>query len=271
MKLAGKVALITGGGSGLGRGMAECFAAEGSSVLILEIRPEYAGETESALKSAGYDVAALVGDVRQPGDVRAAVARCVERWGRLDILINNAGVSPDPAQLTELPLAEWERVIDTNLNGPFVCIHEAAPAIRDSGGGSIINISSISARSCYPGRGAYSISKAALDALTCQAAVELGAWKIRVNAISPGWFRTALNEDVYRAPGELARRNATIPLGRIGSAEDTSKLALFLASDDSDYITGESIEIDGGLHAASLYSTAQLARMRPVPVDAPDA
>ena len=132
-------------------------------------------------------------------------------------------------------------------------------------------MSSISARSCYPGRGAYGISKAALDALTCQAAVELGPWKIRVNGISPGWFRTPLNEAVYRAPGELARRNATIPLGRIGTLQDTARLALFLASDDSDYITGESIEIDGGLHAASLFSTAQLARLRPVPEDAQDA
>ena len=264
-RLKGKVALITGGGSGLGRGMMELFAAEGAAVATLEIIADWAADTEAALRAMGAEAVGLAGDVRDPEAVAGAVRRCLDEWGRLDILINNAGVAPEKVTgLAEVDLTEWDRVMSVNLTGPLVCIQKAAPAIRDSGGGSIVNVTSISARTCFPGRGAYSISKSALEALTQQAAVELAPWRIRVNAMSLGWFRTALNEEVYSRPGELARRNATIPLGRIGTVEDSAHLALFLASKESDYITGESIESDGGLLAAALKSTADLAAMRPV-------
>jgi NAD(P)-dependent dehydrogenase (short-subunit alcohol dehydrogenase family) len=201
-----------------------------------------------------------------PDDVRKAVQRCASEWGRLDILVNNAGVtSPGAVNLVDVPITEWDRVMSVNLTGALVCIQAAAPAIRDAGGGSVINMTSISARSCYPGTGAYGVSKAALEAFTRLAALELAPWRIRVNSMSLGWFRTALNEHVYQRPGELARRNATIPFGRIGTIEDCAKLALFLASDDSSYVTGESIESDGGLLTAALKSTFDLATIRPTP------
>jgi NAD(P)-dependent dehydrogenase (short-subunit alcohol dehydrogenase family) len=263
-RLDGKVALITGAGSGIGQGIAELFAAEGARVGVLEIHPQWAKDIERQLKSAGVGAFANQGDVSNAKDAGEAVQRCIREWGRLDILVNNAGTSVQgtPA-LIELSDSEWDRVMAVNVKGPFLCTKAAAPAIRDAGGGSIINISSISARSCYPLRGVYSMSKAALDNLTLQSAVELGAWKIRVNSISPGWFRTRMNESVYERPGELARRNATIPMGRIGAVEDVARLAVFLASEESDYISGESIEIDGGLLAAALKSSAELARLRP--------
>ena len=265
-RLQGKVALVTGGGGGLGRAMVDTFVEQGAAVLILEIEPERAKETEATLSAKGYQVVARIGDVTRENDVREAVVACVARWQRLDILINNAGVAAaGPANLTDLDMREWHRLLDVNLNGPMLCIRHAAPAIRDSGGGSIINVSSISARSCYPGQGSYGISKAALDALTLQSAVELGEWNIRVNSMGLGWFRTPFNEHAYRKPGELERRNATIPLRRIGSMQDAANLALFLASDESSYITGESIESDGGLYAASLKLSADLARLRPTP------
>jgi len=268
-RLQGKVAFVTGGGGGLGRGMVELFAAEGASVLTLEIRSDWAQQTERELRANGAKVVALAGDVTSAADVRNAVRRCVSEWGRLDILVNNAGVSMStPTDLVDLPIAEWDRIMGVNLTGAMLCIKEAAPVIKQSGGGSIINVTSISARTCYPGQGAYGISKAALEALTRQASAELAPWRIRVNAMSLGWFRTALNENVYKRPGELARRHATIPLGRIGTVDDCARLALFLASDDSSYITGESIESDGGLLAASLKSTADLARIRPTPENA---
>ncbi len=265
-RLKGKVALVTGAGSGIGQGIAELFGAEGGCVAILEIQALWAIDTEAQLKSAGAQALGIHGDVSNSKDVQEAVQRCVREWGRLDILVNNAGTSVQGTpNLTELPEVEWDRIMAVNVKGPFLCIQAAAPVMRDAGGGSVINITSISARSCYPGRGAYSMSQAALENLTLQAAAELASWKIRVNSISPGWFRTRMNEAVYQRPGELPRRNATIPLGRIGAVEDVARLAVFLASEESDYITGESIEIDGGLLAAALKSSADLARLRPTP------
>jgi len=264
-RLNGKVALVTGGGSGIGSGIADSFAAEGARVAILEIEGAWAREIEAQLRARGAQALGIQGDVSRSKEVKDAVERCVEQWGRIDILVNNAAASNEAVALAAVAEAHFDRIMEVNVKGPLLCIQAAAPVMKANGGGSVINISSISARSCYPGTGPYSISKAALENLTLQAAVELGPWKIRVNSISPGWFRTARNEAHYQRPGELARRHATIPLGRIGAIEDVARLALFLASQESDYITGESIEIDGGLLAAALKSSADLARLRPMP------
>ena len=266
-RLNGKVALVTGGGSGIGRGIVDSFAAEGASVAILEIDGSWARETETQLRARGAQALGIQGDVSRSKEVKNAVERCVEQWGRIDILVNNAAASngDEAVALADLSEAHLDRIMEVNVKGPLLCIQAVAPVMKANGGGSVINISSIAARSCYPGRGPYSMSKAALENLTLQAAVELGPRKIRVNSISPGWFRTARNEAHYQRPGELTRRHATIPLGRIGAIEDVARLAVFLASEESDYITGESIEIDGGLLAAALKSSADLARLRPMP------
>ena len=263
-RLAGKVALVTGGGAGLGRGMAERFCDEGARVAVLEIVPETMHDFEASMKKRGHDVIGIVGDVTNASDVLSAVQQCVSRWGRLDVLVNNAGVvSSKNVELVDIELDDWHNVLNVNLTGALICLKHAAPAMRASGGGAILNMTSISARTTYPGRGAYSISKAALEALTTQGAVELAKWNIRVNSMSLGWFRTALNEKTYQLPGELARRNLTVPIGRIGTVEDCADLAVFLAGDESTYLTGESIELDGGLIAAALKSTGTLARIRP--------
>ncbi len=267
-RLSGKVALITGGASGIGRGMVDLFAAEGASVAILDIEAGWTQATEAELRERGARAMGIPGDVAKRDEVQEAVRRCAREWGRIDILVNNAAAPSDGAEkfkLAEFPEDRFDRVMAVNVKGPLLCMQAVAPIMRDAGGGSVINIASISARSCYPGRGPYSMSKAALENLTLQAAVELAPWKIRVNSISPGWFRTRMNESVYQNPGELARRHATIPLARIGAVEDVARLAVFLGSEESDYITGESIEIDGGLLAAALKSSADLARLRPTP------
>lgn len=265
-RLSGKVALVTGGGSGIGRGIVDRFAAEGASVAILEIEADWARATEAELRSRGHQALALAGDVSIRRDIDALVQRCVSAWGRIDILVNNAAADNGSAvMLADLSEAHFDRIMAVNVKGALLCIQAVAPMMKAAGGGSVINISSIAARSCYPGRGPYSISKCALDNLTLQAAVEWGPDKIRVNSINPGWFRTKRNESHYQRPGELARRHATIPMGRIGDVEDVARLSVFLASDESDYITGESIEIDGGLIAAALKSSADLAWLRPTP------
>ncbi|HEY7165943.1 MAG TPA: SDR family oxidoreductase [Candidatus Binatia bacterium] len=265
-RLKDKAALVTGGASGIGRGIVDLFAAEGACVAILDIQPEWTKNTEKELRNKGARALGIHGDVANRGNVHDAVQRCVREWGRLDVLVNNAGTSiKGSPSLSELAESEWDRVMAVNVKGPLFGIQAATPVMKAAGGGSIINITSISARSCYPQRGPYSASKAALENITLQAAVELAQFKIRVNSISPGWFRTAMNEAHYQVPGELARRHATIPLARIGAVEDIARLAVFLASEDSDYITGESIEIDGGLLAAALRSSGDLARLRPVP------
>src|SRR5574341_2565101 len=266
-RLEGKVALVTGGASGIGRGMVDLFVVEGASVAVLDIEAQWTKDTETQLRGKGARAIGICGNVAKSEDVKSGVRRCIEEWGRLDIVVNNAAAAM-PADrsfyLADLSESDWDRMMAVNVKGPLLCIQAVAPIMRSAGGGSIINISSISARSCYPGRGAYSMSKSALENLTLQAAVELATWKIRVNSISPGWFRTRMNEAVYQRPGELARRNATIPLGRIGAVEDVARLAVFLASEESDYITGESSESDGGLLAAALRSSADLARLRPL-------
>ncbi len=266
-RLNGKVALITGGGSGIGRGIVDLFAAEGASVAIFEIETQWAMNTEAELRAKGFRALGIPGDVSQKNDTQRAVQHCVREWGRVDILVNNAAADNgnENFPLIDLSEAHFDKIMAVNVKGPLLCIQAVAPVMKAAGGGSVINISSIAARSCYPGRGPYSISKTALENLTLQAAVELGPDKIRVNSISPGWFRTKRNELSYQRPGELARRHATIPIGRIGAIEDVARLAVFLASDESDYITGESIEIDGGLIAAALKSSADLARLRPTP------
>lgn len=265
-RLKDKIALITGGASGIGRGIVDRFVAEEARVAILDIQEEWTRQSETELRARGAHVLGIHGDVSNGNDVKNAVQRCAREWGGVNILVNNAGttVKGGPS-LVDLAETEWDRVMAVNVKGPLLCIQAVAPLMKAAGGGSVINISSISARSCYPRRGPYSASKAALDNLTVQAAVELGLDKIRVNSISPGWFRTRMNEAIYQDPGELARRHATIPLARIGAVDDVARLAVFLASEESDYITGESIEIDGGLLAAALKSSADLARLRPLP------
>jgi len=264
-RLDGKVALVTGGGSGLGRGIVERFANEGAAVVFLEIRADWAQEVEAAARANGNFIVAVTGDVTRLDDVKAAVSRC-QSLGGVDILVNNAGVSsPGQVDMLEMPIEEWQRVLAVNLDGPLLCIREAGKVMKAQGrGGSIINLTSVAARSSYPRSGSYSVSKAALEALTRQAALELATHRIRVNAMCLGWFRTALNEHVYRQPGQVERRNATIPLGRIGSVEDSANLALFLASDESSYITGESFGSDGGLLTSGLSHSLQLARIRPL-------
>lgn len=261
---SGHVALITGAGRGIGEAIARSMAAAGADVALLDIDEGAASVVADSISGRYGDAISIGGDVSNGADVAAAVRACADRWGRLDTLVNNAGVMSNAYEpLTELGESDWDRVMAVNVKGAFLCTQAAAPLLRDSGGGAIVNITSIGGHSAYPGRGAYGISKAALESLTRQAAVELGPWNIRVNSISPGWFDTAMTAYAYRRPDEAQRRKLTVPIGRIGQPNDVANLAVFLSSPEADYISGACIEIDGGLLAAALKSTFDLAKYRP--------
>lgn len=264
-RLDGKVALVTGAGSGIGKTVASAMAAAGARVAVLDIESDWANLVTTEIKREGGEAIAICADVSSKDEVSAGVQACANRWGRLDVLVNNAAIMGDRQDLlVDVEEADWDRVMAVNLKGPFLCIQAAAPLLRSSGGGSIVNVTSIGGRLGYPGRGAYGASKAALENLTMQAAVELGPWNIRVNSVSPGWFRTAMTEYAYRQPEEAKRRSEIVPLQRIGDVWDIAHLVVFLSSDESEYINGASVEIDGGLMARALKSTFDLAKIRPL-------
>lgn len=254
---------MTGAGSGIGKAIAHALASAGARVGVLDIQTEWAKLVTSEIERGGGEALSIHADVSRKDQVLAGVEACANRWGRLDVLVNNAAVMGDHEEpLVDVEEADWDRLMAVNIKGPFLCIQAAAPLMRSSGGGSIVNITSIGGKLCYPGRSAYGVTKAALENLTMQAAVELGPWNIRVNSVSPGWFRTPMTEHAYRRPGEAKRRSEIVPLQRTGDTRDVAHLVVFLSSPESEYITGASLEIDGGLLARALKSTFDLARTR---------
>jgi NAD(P)-dependent dehydrogenase (short-subunit alcohol dehydrogenase family) len=244
-----KVALVTGAGRGIGLATARRFLAEGWCVALLDID---AGLLDAAMaKIAAPDASlALHCDVADAGGVFAAVQRAATRFGRLDALVNNAGTAVFKPILDTTP-AEWERVIAVNLTGPFLCTQAAAPLIAESGGGAVVNITSISGLRASTLRVAYGTSKAGLAHLTKQQAVELASLGIRVNAIAPGPVDTAMAKAVH-TPEIRADYHAAIPLNRYGLEEEIAESILFLCSDKAAYITGQLIAVDGGFDAAGI-------------------
>lgn len=244
--LDGRVALVTGGADGLGRRIAECFCSEGAAVVVADINPVGAREVAARLSAQGGRAVAATVDVTSEDEVDEMVATCVREFGRLDAIVNNAGVVRD-ATLRNMTLADFRLVIDVHLQGVWLGTRAAAAVMREQGSGTIINMSSISGKVGNPGQTNYSAAKAGIVGLTKAAAKELGRFGIRVNAIQPGLIRTAMTNSMR--PDVLAQRLAEVPLGRIGEPDDVANVALFLASDLSSYITGAVVEVSGGRHA----------------------
>ena len=243
--LDGKVALITGGAEGLGRAMATTFGTEGASVLIADINAEAADAAAAELRASGVPADATRADVTSEPDVEAMVGACTNRFGRLDIMVNNAGVTRD-ATMRRMTLADFRVVIDVHLQGVWLGTRAAASVMREQGAGTIINMSSISGKVGNPGQTNYSAAKAGIVGLTKAAAKELAHAGIRVNAIQPGLIRTAMIAGMK--PEVLEQRITEIPMGRLGEPLDVAKVALFLASDLSSYMTGTVLEVSGGRH-----------------------
>lgn len=242
--LDGKVAVVTGGASGIGKAIVEAFVREGARVIVGDVDAAGIGRVIGELGHNQVDGAEV--DVRDEGAVERMVGQAVRRFGRLDIAVNNAGVGGF-APIQAYPLEEWERVIGISLTGTFLCIkHEAARMMAQGRGGSIINIASLNAIQPAEGFAAYCAAKAGVAMLTKVAALELGRHGIRVNAIGPGLIHTPATAPMTAVPGVEAAFIAETALGRAGEPEDVAGLALYLASDVSSLMTGQTLYIDGG-------------------------
>ena len=250
MKLNGKVAVVTGGLRGIGHAIAVALAEEGADLLIAGLSTERAAQTEHEIRALGRRCVAVQADVADEVAVKGMIARTVQHFGGLDILVNNAGIAPFKP-IDELTAAEFDRVLDVNLKGPWLCAKYALPVLKQRGG-AIINITSASGHygGASSGGSAYDASKGGLRQLTYALAAEFGPHHIRVNAIAPGVIVTEPRAGQTPLDAEsTAREIARTPLRRLGLSADVGKAAVFLASDDSAYITGTTIVVDGGTMA----------------------
>jgi len=239
-RLEGKVAIITGAGSGMGEATAELFHREGAKVVIADI----SGEQEKVAKRLGDGAIGVHVDVSKPSDVEAMVDTAVKTFGKLDILYNNAGIDGPQAPTAEYTKEAWDQVISVNLDGPFLGMRYAIPAMAKSGGGSIITTASVAAKVAFANMPAYCASKGGVVMLTKTVAVEYAKDGIRANVILPGLIRTAMTP--LLPPDLIKGMEAKTPQNRIADPSEIATVALFLASDDSSFITGESIVVDGG-------------------------
>ncbi len=252
MRLANKVCLITGAGSGMGRVAAELFAREGARVVAVDVNAASVEETVAGVRAAGGEAVAVRADVTHEDDCRAMVETTVRQYGKLDVLYNNAGIFLEADHsVVDTPLEVWERVQAVNVRGVYLASKYAIPALLDAGGGSIINIASFVALvGCTVPQDSYTASKGAVIALTKSLAVQFGPQGIRANAICPGPIETPLMTSwLLTNPEAKAVRLARIPMGRFGKPEDIVYLALYLASDESSWTNGAVLVVDGGITA----------------------
>ena len=256
-RLDGKVALITGAAGGIGRVAAELFAREGARVVVADVVEGDGKSTVDAIRDAGGDAAFVKTDVSDAAQAEAMVRFTLDTFGGLHILYNNAGIlPPDDAGTLDTPESTWERVMAVNLKGVWLGCKYGIPALLESGGGSIVNVSSLVALmgSAVP-QIAYTASKGGVLALTREIAVEFARKGIRVNAICPGPVDTPLLQELFSDPARKARRLVHIPMGRLAQAKEVAQAALFLASDDSSYVNGAAFTVDGAITAA--YTTPE--------------
>lgn len=248
-QLEGKTALVTGAGSGLGRAISEEFACQGAHVFVSDRDIEKARETADAISADNGRATGLQADVTSSEDVAAILESIAGAGGKLHILVNNAGIT-QRGDFRHQSDEEWQQILDVNLHGVIRCSREALDLMRAAGGGSIINLSSIMGHRHIRQLSAYSTTKAAVCGLSRSMAVEYAPFSIRVNALCPGYVETELTKQVLRNPAVRKALLLQTPMGRFAEPRDVAKAALFLASDDSVFITGSNLTVDGGMSVA---------------------
>jgi NAD(P)-dependent dehydrogenase (short-subunit alcohol dehydrogenase family) len=251
-RLEGKIAVITGAGSGIGRVAASLFAAEGARVVVADVAADQAESAVADIVADGGSAMAVVVDVSDESQVASMIGAAVGAYGGLDILFNNAGIFPaDDGGVLDTPPETWERVMEVNLKGVWLGCRAAVPAMLASGGGSIVNVASFVALvGAATAQMAYTASKGGVLAMTRELAVEYARQGIRANSLCPGPIETPLLAELLADPDRRQRRLVHIPIGRFGRPEEIARAALFLASDDASFVTGSALVVDGGITAA---------------------
>ena len=245
MRLNNKIALVTGAGSGFGRGIAARFAEEGAKLVVADINEEAAKMVAGEI---GDSAIAVVADVSKNSDVEAMIKQTVAQWGRLDILVNNAGTTHRNKPMTEVTEEEFDRIFAVNVKSVFLTARHGVPLMKEQGHGVILNVASTAGLRPRPGLAWYNTSKGAMITATKAMAIELASFKIRVNAINPvagetGMLHLFMGEDT---PEKRAQFVSSIPWGRLSQPQDMANAALFLCSDEADMVTGTCMEVDGG-------------------------
>jgi NAD(P)-dependent dehydrogenase (short-subunit alcohol dehydrogenase family) len=245
-EFSGKVALVTGGGSGIGEASALLFAERGAAVAVVDVDVGAAQRVANQIQSTGGQALAVAANVAHPSQVQAAVAQSVSRFGRLDALLNSAGISPQYAAVGDYPLEEWDRALAINLSGTFYGMKYAIPEMLRHDGGAVVNISSIMGQVASPGGLAYCATKHGVIGLTKAAALDYGARGVRVNAIGPGVVETPMTAAAVNTDEMRQALLAFTPLKRFAQARDIAELIVFVCSERASFITGAYYPIDGG-------------------------
>jgi NAD(P)-dependent dehydrogenase (short-subunit alcohol dehydrogenase family) len=251
---SGKVAFITGGASGIGKGTALRFAQEGAKIVITDMQEDEGAKAQAEIEAAGAEALFVACDVSEPASVKASVDKAVEKFGRIDIVFANAGINGMWTPIEELQPEEWDKTLDINLKGTYLTVHYTIPHLKSAGGGSIIITSSVNGNRTFsnPGASAYSTSKAGQVAFMKMAALELGRYNIRVNAVCPGAIHTNIDQRTEKRHTEEVEIKVEMPEGRPflnegqGEPVDVANTCLFLASDLGHHISGVDIYVDGG-------------------------